>query len=217
MKIKWLGHSCFYITGTNGTTVVTDPYNIKVYPGAILHKEIDVRADYVTITHNHGDHNYAAGVHGAEKIDKPGHKKGKGVDFYGIQVYHDDRGGLERGLNTIFKIQFNDYNVVHLGDLGHNLNEQQLKMIGAVDVLLVPVGGTYTIDARTADHIINYMEPKIAIPMHFRNEKVLFPIEPVSNFLKWRKDYKVLNKSELEITSEILNSEFNVYVLDPAL
>lgn len=216
MKIKWLGHACFVIESKNGTRLVTDPYDVNAYPNALFYKPIDIAADYVTISHNHGDHNYATGVRGAKVIDTAGTHKFSDITVVGIQTFHDDAGGSLRGENIVFKIEFPDFTVVHCGDLGDYLTDEQITQLGKVDILLIPVGGTYTVDSRAANKIANQMDPRLIIPMHFKTPKIKFPIDPVDKFLIWRDDYVILNTSELDV-DDAINSEKKVFVLEPAL
>ena len=131
----------------------------------------------------------------------------------GISSYHDDKQGRARGSNTIYKISSENLDVLHLGDLGHILTDQQLKEIGNVDILLVPVGGTYTVDAEAAYEIVEQLQPKIIIPMHFLTpDVVLKELAPVEAFTA--KFPRVIKKPFLEISKEALIPETRIIVLD---
>ncbi len=182
MDITYLGHSSFRIK-TRTHTIVTDPYDSSV--GFKFPKQ---EADLVTISHSHGDHNNLEGVVGYKRVfDAPGEYEVGGVSFFGIDSYHDAKKGEERGKNTIFVIETEGVTIVHLGDLGHMLTESQIDEIGTVDILMIPVGGEYTIDSKTAVDVIQAIEPKIVIPMHFKTDahdaKVFEKLEPVENFV----------------------------------
>ena len=146
MNIRWLGHSSFLITTDAGVRILTDPFDESVgYP--VPH----VEADVVTISHEHADHNHRSGVAGNPIIvDQPGEHDVCGVRITGYATWHDAEQGARRGRNTVFTYLIDGLHVLHLGDLGCQLEESQLKRLGAVDVLMVPVGGLYTIDAQAA-------------------------------------------------------------------
>src|SRR4030042_891485 len=163
MKLRWLGHSCFLITSEIGLRIITDPYNAVQ---GVKYEPVKETADIVTMSHDHFDHNNISSVAGKPELIKGnGVKNIKGIQFRGIASYHDESGGKQRGVNSIFCFSIDGINICHLGDLGHLLNGGQLKEIGEVDLLLIPVGGFYTIDAMVATQICNELKPKVAIPM----------------------------------------------------
>lgn len=183
MIITWQGHSCFKIQdkiGPDGATVVTDPFNKEV--GL---KVPNFEADIVTISHQHFDHNNAAALRGQPFIiDSAGEYDVKGVLIEGIDSYHDDKNGAERGGNIIYRIEIDDISVVHLGDLGQILDNAQLEKLAGTDVLLIPVGGKYTLDAKKAVEVIAQIEPRIVIPMHYKIKDLKVDIEGVDKFIK---------------------------------
>ena len=164
MKIKWLGHASFLITSETGTKIITDPY---VAAENLNYGEIKESADIVTVSHEHGDHNYVDGIRGNPEAIR-GTAKVKGIELKGISTYHDDAKGQQRGKNTVFCFEVDGVRVCHLGDLGHQLNDKQMAELGSVDILLIPVGGNYTIDAKVATQVCDRLKPKVIIPMHFR-------------------------------------------------
>ncbi|MFZ5364748.1 MAG: MBL fold metallo-hydrolase [Patescibacteria group bacterium] len=187
MNISWLGHSCFKIETkyqNQNLVIITDPY----------HKEIGLRvpkmaADIVTISHEHDDHNNREAVEGnLEKtpflIDQPGEYEIKGVFVHGLSSSHDNQDGAQRGGNIIYRFDIEGLSLVHLGDLGHQLSDQQLDQLGNVDVLFVPVGGTYTLDANGASKLVREIEPRLVIPMHYRDDKVKLKLDSVNAFRK---------------------------------
>ncbi len=162
MDIKWLGHSCFLLKGGK-VTLVTDPFSAET--GL---KVPNVQADIVTISHDHFDHNNATAISGEPFIVKsPGEYEVKEVFINGIPSFHDESEGRERGENTIYVIEINGFRICHLGDLGHKLTDVQLAMIENIDVLLIPVGGKFTLDAKKAAEVVEQVEPRIVIPMHY--------------------------------------------------
>jgi len=218
MKLQWLGHSCFLITSQEGTRIITDPFDVKSYAGALNYKSLSsVEADIITISHmTHPDHNHFEDISGHHPIvSKAGEFDIKGVRIDGINSFHDDAQGSERGPNVIFILEIDDVRICHLGDLGHVLTEGNVRGMGKVDVLLVPVGGTYTIDSAQADMVVDMVKPAIAIPMHYKTDKCGFPIDSVGPFLA-DKDNVYQHPSEVTITKETLPQETETWVLEYA-
>ena len=154
MKLKWFGHACFLLTSNNGVRVLVDPFNEKV--GYALPV---VEADIVTTSHGHGDHNYTAVVNGEFLlIDQPGNFSHNGIEIKGISSFHDKVEGSLKGKNVIYRFNIDGLSVCHLGDLGHLLSPHQVEEIGTVDILLVPVGGHYTIDASDALEVLQQLK-----------------------------------------------------------
>jgi L-ascorbate metabolism protein UlaG (beta-lactamase superfamily) len=213
MKIKWLGHASFLITSVSGVRIITDPYepNDKLLYGAI-----DESADIATVSHDHFDHGNVAAVKGAPQVVK-GDAEIKGIKFKGIATFHDSSGGKERGSNTIFCFEVDGVKVCHLGDLGHELTTEQAAQAGAVDVLLLPVGGFYTIDAAVASRVAEQLKPRVVIPMHFKNSKCNFPIAGVEEFLLGKSDIRQPDASEVEFRAGEMPPTTQVIVLKPAL
>ena len=215
MKIKWLGHASFTITSDTGTKIVTDPYKAG---GDYSYGEINESADIVTVSHGHSDHNNVAAVRGNPKIVKGAvTEEIKGIAIKGIPSYHDDAGGRKRGQNTIFCFEVDGIRVCHLGDLGHLLSDEQIAEIGTVDILMVPVGGYYTIDARVATQVCNQLKPKVIIPMHW-NLKWSFPeIASVDKFLQGKTNISQMDSSEVEFKQGELPASTQIIVLKSAL
>ena len=164
MKIKWLGHAAFLITSDSGTRIITDPYKPA---DDLKYGKIGESADIVTVSHDHFDHNNAAAVKGSPRVIK-GTTEAKGIKFKGIPTHHDEAGGKQRGNNIIFCFEVDGIRVCHLGDLGHPLDDKQVAEIGKVDIVLTPVGGNFTIDARVATEVCDKLTPRVIIPMHYR-------------------------------------------------
>lgn len=179
VTISWFGQSCFRLDAKEGSILI-DPFSKEI--GL---KPPRIKDDIVLVTHQHRDHNNIEDA-GSESfiIQNPGEYENKGVAIRGIQTFHDDKQGTERGLNTVYTIKAEELNVCHLGDLGHTLSDQQVEDIGDVDILMIPVGGTYTIDAKTAVEVINQIEPKIVIPMHYEVPGLIYELDASTKFIK---------------------------------
>ena len=215
MRVKWLGHSCFLITSKGGLRVITDPYAVG---GGINYSPIKETADVVVVSHGHDDHSNVSTVQGKPEVVKgDGIKTAKSVQFRGIATYHDAAQGKQRGLNTVFCFTIDDIKLCHLGDLGHVLSPEQVNEIGAVDILFVPVGGFYTIDAPVASQVCDQLKPKVVIPMHFKTPKCAYPIAGVEDFLKGKKGVRRVGDSEVDLEQEKLPAATEIVLLQPAL
>ena len=213
MKIKYLGHASFMITSDTGIKILTDPY---VTGGILSYGEIEESADIVTVSHNHGDHNNVAAVRGNPEVVR-GVTKIRGIEFKGTPTYHDDAGGKLRGNNTILCFEVDGATVCHLGDLGHQLSDKQIAELGRIDILLIPVGGFYTIDAKVATEVCNQLKPKVIIPMHYKNDKCGYPIAGVDGFLQGKEGVSRLDASEVEFKPGELPATTQIIVLKSAL
>lgn len=218
MKIKWYGHSAFLITTENGTRIILDPYQSGAFGGALAYGKINEAADIVLSSHDHDDHNYVGDITGKfTLINRPGDHREAGIGIQGISTFHDRSGGRERGQNIIYIIEADGMRIAHLGDLGHVLDSVTVEQMGKVDVLLIPVGGFYTIDPEEASRIVNDVKPIASIPMHFKTEKCDFPIVPVEEFTKGKPDVQVAGKTEIELVKSTLASAQGIVVLRHAL
>ncbi len=214
MKIKWLGHACFLITSDGGVRIITDPY---IQGSGLNYSPVDEAADIVTVSHDHFDHNNVAAVKGNPEVVKgSGTKTIKGIQFKGVATYHDESKGGQRGDNVVMCFSVDGIKVCHLGDLGHRLSKEEIGEIGAVDILLVPVGGFFTIDSRVAAQVCEDLKPKVIIPMHFKTPKCDFPISPVDDFLAGKSGVKRLNASEADFKASELPKNTEIVVLQPA-
>lgn len=213
MEINFLGHSCFRIRGKEAS-LVTDPFD--PYIGFKLPK---ISADIVTISHDHKDHNNKEAVSGTTKrkkpfvISGPGEYEIAGVSIFGVATFHDPSGGSKRGTNTVYVIALDGMRVAHLGDLGHNLTERQLEEVNGADILMIPVGGTYTINAKEAIEVVGQVEPKIIIPMHYRLPGLTIKLAPVEEFLKEIGAEAAQPAPKLMISKDKLPQEREVVVL----
>jgi len=216
MKIKYLGHSAFSITSNKGVKIITDPYATE--PGVLEYGEINETADIVTVSHSHHDHNNVAAVKGnPEVVSRVGRFEVKGIEVRGVASSHDDAGGRLRGDNVIFCFEVDGVRVCHLGDLGHRLDDKQLEEIGSVDILLIPVGGNYTIDARVATGVCDQLKPRVIMPMHYKTEKGLLNIAGIDEFLSGKANVSRLDSSQAEFKPGELPATGQIIVLKPAL
>ena len=180
MIITHYGHSCFQIQ--NGDLVITtDPFDPKI--GLTPPRS---HADIVTVSHQHYDHNYVDSIPGQPFIIQwPGEYESKGIFINGIESFHDNQNGQLRGKNIIFIFEIEQIKIAHLGDFGQDkLTDQQIEKLSSVDVLLIPVGGKYTIDGELAAKITNQLEPKIVIPMHYSVPNLNIDIDNSDRFVK---------------------------------
>ncbi len=216
MKIKYLGHSAFIITSDAGLKIITDPYYTT--RAGLGYGEITELADIVAVSHEHLDHCNVAAVRGNPAVvRRAGSSTAKGIEFKGIVSYHDDAGGRLRGNNTIFCFEVDGIKVCHLGDLGHRLDDKQLAEVGSVDILLIPVGGFFTLDAKAATQVCNQLKPRVIIPMHYKTEKGISNIVGVDEFIKGKNNVTRLDSSEVEFKRGELPAAAQIIVLKPAL
>ena len=198
MELKWLGHSSFLIKDKRGRFLLTDPFDssvgYKVYEGP---------AHVVTISHHHFDHDYVENVKDAEIVDKVGFFQFHDIPICGIPSYHDDVKGQKRGENTIYTFKMDDLTVCHMGDLGYILSMDEVSKIGNVDILLIPVGGNYTIDGKQAAVLTKMIKPKLAIPMHFKTSYLDFPIHGVEDYVTSMENGERVGSDTITIEGEL--------------
>ncbi len=195
--------------------MITDPYDSAMV-GLKFPK--DATATIVTVSHHHGDHNAVSAIAGSPQVVQgPGEYDIAGVGIIGIASFHDADRGATRGKNTIYRIQVDGVSIAHLGDLGHALTSAEVENLDGVDILMIPVGGTYTIDANTAASIVHDVDPHIVIPMHYGrpelNQKAFSSLLPVSAFLKEIGKEDVVSQAKFTITKDKLPEELQVVVL----
>lgn len=210
MEITHLGHSSFKIRGKQAS-LVTDPFS----PAMTGLKFPKVEAEIVLISHQHEDHNQASLVGGNPRVFAgPGEYEVLGVKILGLATFHDEKKGSERGKNTVFQIKMDGLTLVHLGDLGEKLTSQLVEALNGVDLLLIPVGGVYTINGQSAAEVVAQLEPKLVIPMHYQTPVLKFELEPVEKFLKEMGKEEVKPQPKLVIGKDKLPEETEVIVLE---
>ncbi|MBR4888316.1 MAG: MBL fold metallo-hydrolase [Clostridia bacterium] len=194
MKITWLGHACFKIE-SEGYSVVIDPFDPEMLPWL---PAVNTTADRVLCSHGHGDHNYTAAVEVKASGAAP-------LRVEEIATWHDDENGTLRGPNTMFILEGEGLRVAHVGDLGCMPNVEQLEKLKNLDVLCIPVGGYYTINAEMAKQIVSAVEPRVVIPMHYKGKGFGFPVlgsveqftnRFCSSTVQW------YNTNEIEVTAD---------------
>ena len=214
MVIQWYGHSCFKIT-SGELILVIDPYakEIGLTPPRF-------RSDIALVTHGHYDHSNTDALAGEPfLISGPGEYEAKGVGIQGIDSYHDNAQGKERGRNTIYRITMENITLLHLGDFGENeMRDETLEEAGDVDILMIPVGGKYTIDAAAAAKVVKQIEPRIVIPMHYKIPGLTLPLETVDSFLKETGAGKIEPQEKLTLRKKDLSEgeKTRVILLTPA-
>ena len=215
MEIQFLGQSCFRIKGKS-TILLTDPFNPE-FTGLKFPK---TSADIITVSHPHEDHNYTIAVAGTTKrttpfvINEPGEYEMAGVSILGISSFHDNSQGIKRGKNTIFIMEIDGIRLVHLGDLGHKLDESQLEEINGSDLLFIPVGEEFTLDVQKAVEVVNQVAPRIVIPMHYYLPGLKFKLAPVDDFLKEMGAVEIKPVDKLVLSRDNLPEEKEVVVLN---
>ncbi len=201
-------HSCFEIN--DQATVVMDPHDGR----SLGVKPPSLKADIVTISHDHFDHNAVRVIKGEYAVVKDVAPRSiKGVDIRGITGFHDDLSGEKRGKMNIFHLTIGSVRFCHLGDLGHMLSEEQIGELGEVDVLFLPVGGVFTIDGAQAQLLVKKIGPKVAIPMHFRVGGLSMSIQNADGFLKGLPEDQVVRVgNEVEFEADDLPEETEYWV-----
>lgn len=224
MQIIWKGHSCFEIISKSSkgkeVKILIDPFSEKI--GL---KPLSIEADILLISHDHQDHNNKKVVKGSPfLISGPGEYEIKEIFIQGIEAWHDNSQGKERGKITIFKIESEGIKICHLSDLGQKeLNSDQLGKIGDIDILMIPVGGIPhqnhwwgTISAKEASKIISQIEPKILIPMHYLIPKLKIKLDPLDKFLKVMGQKSSQPQNKLSVKKKDLPTEgMKIIILEP--
>lgn len=209
MKITWLGHSSFLIESSSKMKIITDPFSEKI--GYNPFKE---NVDIVTISHNHFDHNYTKEISGHPKIvDTVLSTQINDLTITGFPSFHDKVKGSKRGKNIIYLFNIDGFKLCHMGDLGHSLSEDFIDKLGKIDVLFIPVGGNFTIDGKEASEICKKIRSHIIIPMHFKTQKLSFPLDGAEEFIISMKNGTRVH----DCTFEFINpfNEFNkIIILD---
>lgn len=214
IHVTWLGHSCFSVRTSAGKIIIMDPYDASV--GSLPD---DLEADVLTISHHHFDHDNAKAVKGRPVIvDKPGRHEFDGFSITGISSWHDDQMGALRGPNLIFLLESEGIRLCHLGDLGAMPSRDELLRLEGIDMILIPVGGTYTIGPSEADKLISAIKPKIVMPMHYSMEPGIKKLLPLSAFLEGKQGAVRHGAREYELAKQGPQGSYPTYlVLEPVL
>ena len=208
MKLKYYGHACFTLRFADGTTLAIDPFDESV-----TYAPCDAICDAALLSHDHFDHNHVQSLRGDFTIIREaGNYEVRNVRVTAVPSFHDKQRGALRGNNLIFRIEGDGLTIVHLGDLGHMPDEKQLRAIAGADVLLTPIGGTYTIDTPEAVALLRLLQPKRAVAMHYRTEACGFNIRSCEDFSGDTNAVRM--PREIEITRETLMRLPEVMILD---
>ena len=200
MKLKYYGHACFTLCFASGTTLAIDPFD-----GSVTYAPCDAICDAALLSHDHFDHNHTASLRGDFAVlREAGSYEVRGAHITAVPSFHDKQGGALRGRNLIFRIEGEGLTIVHLGDLGHMPDNKQLRAIAGADLMLTPIGGTYTIDTPEAEEVIRLAQPKHAVAMHFRTPDYDFNASTCEAFA--RDMHAVRMPREVEITPETLSA-----------
>lgn len=212
MELTHIGHSCFLIKGKK-TSLVIDPYN----PEMLGFKMPKLTSRILLNSHNHEDHNFNSVVSHDYSFDSPGEFEVDDVSITGIDTFHDNKEGKDRGKNICFSILFEGIHIVHLGDLGHLLDEKAISKIGVVDILLIPVGGHFTIDSYEASKVISSLEPKIVIPMHYKTSDCkINELSPLDTFLHEMGEKNPEKLDVLKLQSAPTDDNLKIIILNPS-
>ncbi|MBN2025877.1 MAG: MBL fold metallo-hydrolase [Actinobacteria bacterium] len=210
VRISWLGHAMFLAEDGEGHRLATDPYNDYVgYPLP------DIEAGIVLVSHDHADHSNTGMIKGNPVVvHDPSARDVAGIKIAGFPTFHDAKKGAERGNNIIFRWEMQGLTFVHLGDLGHALDAETAGELAGPDVLFVPVGGFFTIEPDIAAEVVEVLKPRIAVPMHFRNDACGFPIETEGPFVAHFSAVERTGKEPVYISPEDLPEPTLVLVMD---
>lgn len=217
MRIEYLGHSCFHFRSEAGATVLVDPYD-----GSVGHKIPSRRADYTLVTHGHFDHDNLSMIAGPTRVVQGSGSRGDdGLAIRAVLAAHDAVGGRECGLINLMRFEMDGVRVAHLSDLGHLLEPGQIEQLMPVDVVLVPVGGVpFTIDGPTARRVVDQLQPRVAVPMHFRTattNRAAFPIDGVEPFAELFQRVEIVRSGIIEVMPASLPTRLTAFILTPTM
>ncbi|MCS6803294.1 MAG: MBL fold metallo-hydrolase [Chloroflexota bacterium] len=210
MELTWFGHSCFRLRAREAT-VVTDPYETTSgYP------PLKLTATIVSVSHDDPWHNAAHLIGGSPRVvNRPGEYEIAGVPIIGIRTYRDRERGATLGKNVSFVFTLEEMQIGHLGNLGHVPNAEQAEALTGLDILLIPVGGRQTIDAKLAAETISLLQPRLVIPMHFATPREQEELDGVERFLREMGAPAAAPQPRLTVTKSSLPESVQVVVLAP--
>ncbi len=216
VRAQWFGQSFFQFTSASGAKLVVDPFD-NAYFNYPIPKGLT--ADVLLVTHEHNDHNNIGIIGGSPLLCRSekgvGHFERKGITVTGTAAFHDESRGAERGKNTVYSFEMDGVRFCHVGDLGHLLDDAQLKSIGPVDVLLLPVGGFFTIDTAKLDKLVSQINPRLVVAMHFKTRYTpKLPIAAVEEYLNGKPAVKRLGTDTFSISKAGLPAKQEVWVLE---
>jgi L-ascorbate metabolism protein UlaG (beta-lactamase superfamily) len=213
VEIRWYGQTCFRLDGQGSISIVTDPYSPEL--GIALPP---LQAEIVTVSHHNASCHYLEAVRTPFKLlDGPGEYEISGVFITGVSTFADNQRGRQHGLNTVFAFDFDGTTICHLGRLGHVPTQSQVKNLGSVDVLLVPVGGGGSLTATQASEAIGLFEPEIVIPMRYEIPGLKEELDSVDTFLKEMGMEEATRQTSLRVSDPGPSEETAVFVLETVL
>lgn len=211
MKLIWYGHSCFLIKTSNGKRILMDPFNNN-----IGYDNNFPKCDLITISHFHFDHSYLENVDNTTKvINEPGLFDINFLTLEGLSTFHDSYNGLKRGPNIIYIFKINDYKICHLGDLGHIPSDIILEKLKNIDILLIPIGGHFSLDGFQAAKLCSLISPKYIIPMHYKTYKTDLYLDDSRNFITSMKHIEKIKSNTLNISDLNFNNKYQTILLAP--
>lgn len=219
VKITYLGHSAFLLEAGE-VRILMDPYS----SGTGGYGTLSLEADVVTASHEHSDHNYIQAAQGSPQVLRGLTEDGlqwqdvdfsiNGISFGSVNTYHDDAGGSARGRNAAFIVQADDLRLVHLGDLGHLLNEDQVQGLSPVDILFIPTGGHYTIGPKEAEQVIEQLNPRVVVPMHYRTQAIAdWPLQDLDAFLEGKDNINHRGEKTVTVSKSTLPESREIWPL----
>ena len=218
VNMKWYGQAFFTLRNEAGVVVAIDPFD-----GSFLNYPIpqDLKADILLVTHEHKDHNNVAIIKGDPLVMRSERGVGKeeksSIKIRGINAWHDEKDGRERGHDTIYTIEMDGLRFCHVGDLGQTkLTDEQLARIGSVDVLFLPAGGHFTTEPKHLRGLVDQIKPRVVVPMHYKSAYTRdLPLVRVDEFLKLNADLTVkrLDSTESSVSKDKLPGEMEVWVM----
>lgn len=209
-RITWFGHSMFLLEDSE-VKLLFDPFDSDM----VGYGRPDVEADVVMVSHGHGDHNNIDIVRGNPTIlNTPGSYNPDHVQITGLQAFHDQSGGSQRGLNIIFRVEMKDITFLHLGDLGHIPSGELADSLYDTDVLFIPVGGIFTIDAAMAVEVVRAFRPRIVIPMHYGTPAGKIPLETEEPFINNFKNVERINEGPIYLNKKEIPEPTLVLVMN---
>lgn len=215
MKITYYAHSAFLVEAHDGTRIIIDPYRSGSFGGALGYAAVDESADAVVATHGHDDHGAVDTIQGHPTVlMEPRTATVGSVSVTGFPAYHDSSGGRERGTITMVLLEDEGIRLLHASDLGAMPDQATRDALGRIDVLLIPVGGTFTVDPAEAADVVAALKPRVVIPMHYKTPGTTFPLAEVEQFLATQPNVRRSGSQTLEISATTIPVEPTVIVLE---